>query len=68
MIPCNATVDVDKEPTLISLGRYRVEVWGREPNDYVRVYTINAASDTIAAQEGLSRFDEEISLLLSKEG
>jgi hypothetical protein len=67
MIPCNATVDVDKEPTAISFGRYRVEVWGRQPHDYVRVYTINASSDTLAAQEGIRRFSDEISLLLSAE-
>jgi hypothetical protein len=60
-------VDVDKEPTAVSLGRYRVEVWGRQPHDYVRVYTINAASYTLAAQEGLRRFSDEISLLLSAE-
>lgn len=68
MIPCNAIVDVIREPTVIGMGSFRVEVWGREPHDYVRVYTINAASDTLAAQEGLRRFSEEISLLLSKEG
>jgi hypothetical protein len=50
------------------MGAFKVEVWGKEPHDYVRVYTINAASDTLAAQEGLRRFSEEISLLLSKEG
>jgi hypothetical protein len=68
VIPCNAIVDVIREPTLVGMGAFRVEVWGREPHDYVRVYTINAASDTLAAQEGLRRFSEEISLLLSKEG
>lgn len=68
MIPCSAIVDVIREPTVIGMGSFRVEVWGREPHDYVRVYTINAMSDTLAAQEGLRRFDEEISLLLSKEG
>jgi len=68
MIPANATVDVIREPTAIGMGSFRVEVWGRQPNDYVRVYTINAASDTLAAQEGLRRFSDEIDLLLSKEG
>ena len=42
------------------LGRYRVEVWGREPHDYVRIYQIQAASDTLAAQEGLRRFVDEM--------
>lgn len=68
MIPCSATVDVIRPATLVGMGSFKVEVWGREPHDYVRVYTINAMSDTLAAQEGLRRFDEEISLLLSKEG
>ena len=68
MIPCSATVDVIRPATPIGMGSFKVEVWGKEPHDYVRVYTINASSDTLAAQEGLRRFDEEISLLLSKEG
>ena len=68
MIPCSAVVDVIRPPTPIGMGSFKVEVWGKEPHDYVRVYTINAMSDTLAAQEGLRRFDEEISLLLSKEG
>lgn len=68
MILANAIVDVERDPTDRSLGVYRVEVWGREPHDYVRVYTIEAKSDTLAAQEGLRRFDEEISALLSEKG
>ena len=68
MFPCSATVDTIRPATPVGMGRFQVEVWGREPNDYVRVYTIDAMSDTLAAQEGLRRFDEEISLLLSKEG
>ena len=65
MIPCNATVDVICAATPVRMGSFRVEVWGKEPHDYVRVYTINAMSDTLAAQEGLRRFSDEISLLLS---
>lgn len=68
MIPARAVVDVIREPTVIGLGQFRVEVWGKEPHDYVRAYTIDAKSDTLAAQEGLRRFSEEITLLLSKEG
>ena len=68
MIPARAIVDVLREPSPIGMGSFRVEVWGDEPHDYVRVYTINAASDTLAAQEGLRRFVDEIELLLSKEG
>ena len=68
MIPARAIVDVLRDPSPIGMGSFPVEVWGDEPNDYVRVYTINAASDTLAAQEGLRRFVDEIELLLSKEG
>lgn len=59
---CNAIVDVEQPPAKDGkgLGRYRVEVWGREPHDYVRIYQIQAASDTIAAQEGLRRFVDEM--------
>lgn len=66
MILANAIVDVEREPGERGLGVFKVEVWGREPHDYVRVYTIEAKSDTLAAQEGLRRFDAEISLLLSE--
>ena len=69
IIPAHAIVDVIRDPTPVGMGSFKVEVWGREPHDYVRIYTINAMSDTLAAQEGLRRFSEEISLLLSsKEG
>ena len=65
---CNAIVDVEQEPAKDGkgLGRYRVEVWGREPHDYVRIYQIQAASDTLAAQEGLRRFVAEMEAM-SKE-
>jgi hypothetical protein len=65
MILANAVVDIIRPATPVGMGRFRVEVWGREPHDYVRIYTIDAMSDTLAAREGLRRFDEEISLLLS---
>lgn len=55
----SATVDVVKEATPKGLGTFRVEVWGREPYDYVRIYEIQAKSDTIAAQEGIRRFVAE---------
>lgn len=67
-ILAKAVVDVDQEATPISLGKYSVEVWGLPPYDYVRVYTIRAKSDTMAAQEGLRRFVEDIELLLSEKG
>ena len=66
MIPASAIVDVLRPATPVGLGLFRVEVWGAEPNDYVRSYTVEAKSDTLAAQEGLRRFDEDISALLSE--
>lgn len=67
-ILCRATVDVEENPTPFKLGRFRVEVFGDEPHDYVRVYTLQARSDTMAAQEGLRRFVEDIERLLSEKG
>ena len=61
----NAVVDVIKPATPVSIGRFAVEVWGKEPNDYVRVYEIMAKSDTIAAQEGIRRFVAEVEALFS---
>jgi hypothetical protein len=59
---CNAIVDEEQPPAKDGkgLGKYRVEVWGRPPHDYVRIYQIQAASDTLAAQEGLRRFVAEM--------
>ena len=59
---CNAIVDVEQPPAKDGkgLGRFRVEVWGRDPHDYVRIYQIQATSDTLAAQEGLRRFVDEM--------
>lgn len=65
MIPANATVDTDREPRNGMLGHFKVEVWGREPHDYVRTYSIQAKSDTMAAQEALQRFSDEIERLLA---
>lgn len=67
-ILANAVVDVELSATPTRLGRFRVEVWGRDPHDYVRVYTIQAKSDTMAAQEGLRRFVEEIEALIAEKG
>jgi hypothetical protein len=76
-ILANAVVDVALDPTPMRLGRFRVECWGKPspragcwgepPSDYVRIYTIQAKSDTLAAQEGLRRFVEEIEDLLGKQ-
>jgi hypothetical protein len=66
MIPASAIVDVLRPATPVGLGLFKVEVWGAAPHDYVRSYTVEAKSDTLAAQEGLRRFDEDISALLSE--
>ena len=63
----NAVVDVIKPSTPLTVGNFRVEVWGKEPYDYVRTYEILAKSDTMAAQEGIQRFVTEMEKLdLSK--
>lgn len=64
MIKASAVVDVIKPATPVRLGNFKVEVWGAEPNDYVRIYEIQAKSDTVAAQEGIRRFVSEIETLL----
>ena len=66
MIYANAVVDViDKPPAHgQGLGKFRVEVWGRAPHDFVRIYDIRAKSDNVAAREGLDRFVEEIGKLV----
>ena len=65
---CNAIVDVEQPPAKDGkgLGRFRVEVWGLEPHDFVRIYQIQAASDNMAAQEGLRRFVEEMEGMASE--
>lgn len=67
-ILAKAVVDVDQAATPMRLGKYTVEVWGEQPHDYVRVYTLRARSDTMAAQEGLRLFVEDIERLLSEKG
>ena len=67
---CNAIVDEIRmvKPGERGLNTYRVEVWGREPHDYVRIYEIAMRSDTLAAQEGLRRFVEEMEQLDQQSG
>lgn len=67
MILANATVDVIDAPPAHGqgLGKFKVEVWGREPHDYVRIYEITARDDNMAAREGLDRFVEDISALIA---
>ena len=69
MILAKSVVDVLEEPPPHGqgLGRFRVEVWGERPHDFVRVYEVQAKSDTIAAREGLDKFVEEISALIGDE-
>jgi len=59
----NAVVDVIKPSTPVSVGRFKVEVWGKEPYDYVRTYEILAKSDTMAAQQGIQQFVTEMEAL-----
>lgn len=59
----SAIVDVIRPSTPQRIGSFRVEVWGKEPYDYVRIYEIMAKSDTIAAQEGIRRFVAEMEQL-----
>ena len=66
MIPASAIIEVLRRPSPVGLGLFRVEVWGRDPHDYVRVYTVEAKSDTLAAQDALRQFDGDISALLSE--
>jgi hypothetical protein len=56
----SAVVDVLKPSTPQMLGNFRVEVWGKAPYDYVRHYDIMAKTDTVAAQEGIRRFVQEM--------
>lgn len=62
-ILANAVVDVIRPATPVGLGLFKVEVWGKAPYDYTRVYEIQAKSDTLAAQEGIRRFVSEMEKL-----
>jgi len=59
----SAVVDIIKPSTPTTIGNFRVEVWGQQPYDYVRVYEIMAKSDNVAAQEGIRRFVKEMEAL-----
>lgn len=59
----NAVVDVIKPATPQRIGLFKVEVWGREPYDYVRTYEIMAKNETSAAQQGIARFVDEMEKL-----
>lgn len=60
MVFASATVEVITPNTPKRIGNFRVEVWGKAPHDFVRHYEIMAQSDTMAAQEGIRRFVEEM--------
>lgn len=64
----SAIVDAIKPSTPKTIGHFKVEVWGKEPYDYVRVYEIMAKNDTIAAQEGIRRFVKEMEKLDTPQG
>lgn len=59
-ILANATVD---ELRAGSVPLWSVVVWGQPPHDHRRVYDIEAKSDSLAAQEGIARFVEEMTCL-----
>jgi hypothetical protein len=66
MVLASATVDVLSHPPAYGgLGRFKVNVWGKEPHDYVRIYEIQAKTETDAAREGISRFVSDIEALLA---
>lgn len=65
MIPASATVDTIRPATPSGLGLFRVEVWGQEPNDYVRVYEILAKNQDDAARSGIDKFVTEIEKLIA---
>lgn len=69
MIYCRAIVDtIDPAPAHgKGLGKFSVCVMGREPNDYVRTYTIASKDENFAAREGMDKFIEEIAALLEKQ-
>lgn len=66
MVLASAIVDVNRPATPFSLGHYKVEVWGKEPHDYVRIYEIQAGSEDAAAREGIERFVQEMEALYGR--
>ena len=67
MIYCRAIVDTIDRPSPHGLGLYRVEVLGREPNDWCRTYEISARDENYAAKEGMDKFIEEIGKLIDEQ-
>ena len=60
-IPADATVDRIAGIVGGGGGFYKVTVTSPLLLGVVRIYTIEAGSDTMAAREGLRRFEEEFS-------
>jgi hypothetical protein len=62
MVRAKAVVDVLRPAPsrFVGLTKYKVEVWGEPPDDFVRTYEIEMKTDTMAAQEGIRRFVEEM--------
>jgi hypothetical protein len=60
MVLAQAIVDVVWAPNQASMAVFRVTVTGQPPHAQERVYTLSAKSDTLAAQEGIRLFVEEM--------
>ena len=60
MVLASATVDILLPATPIKQGEFKVTVWGQEPYDQTRIYEITAKNDTVAAQQGIQRFVNEM--------
>ena len=60
MVLASAIVDIIRPSTPTKLGLFSVNVWGQPPYDEKRVYEILAPNDTLAAQEGIRRFVDEM--------
>jgi len=59
-ILCNATVELIQE---VPGKKWEVTVWRMPPDGTQRVYTLNALSDTLAAQNAMRMFCEEMEKL-----
>lgn len=66
-LPATAHVETRIPPAGKLLGVFRVEVVGRQPHDYARVYTIRAKNEQAAVFESFEKFHDEISALLRGE-
>ena len=51
---CNCTIDP------LGDGKWMATVTGLAPHDVRRIYTINAASDDLAARQALERFEDDM--------